>query len=125
MTKSLGKYKLLFGNLSPTLNKTDRNISIWKPLPTQPLTESSTTLSEKTAILQPIGKINKGKQSELAPGKHSNTQTPNPLASISKPLPTHQIMAYQDIAKLEKFSSEEDNVYIWIVEAEKVITANN
>ncbi|KAG9301702.1 hypothetical protein G9A89_016773 [Geosiphon pyriformis] len=52
-------------------------------------------------------------------------QTPNPLASISKTPPTHQIMAYRNIAKLEKFSGEEDDAYIWIVKAEKAITANN
>ncbi|KAG9288718.1 hypothetical protein G9A89_004337 [Geosiphon pyriformis] len=34
-------------------------------------------------------------------------------------------MAYQDIAKLEKFSGEEDNAYIWIMEAKKTITVNN
>ncbi|KAG9284476.1 hypothetical protein G9A89_014080 [Geosiphon pyriformis] len=96
-----------------------------EPPPTQLLTESSTTLSEKTAILQPIGKINKEKQPELAPGEHSSTQTPNPLALISKILPIHQIMAYRDIAKLEKFSSEKNNAYIWITEAEKAITTNN
>ncbi|KAG9290714.1 hypothetical protein G9A89_011677 [Geosiphon pyriformis] len=93
--------------------------------PTQPLTKSSTISSEETAILQLIGKINKEKQPELAPGEHSSTQTPNPPALISKTPPTYQIMAYQDIAKLEKFFSKEDDTYIWIVEAEKAITANN
>ncbi|KAG9292726.1 hypothetical protein G9A89_008314 [Geosiphon pyriformis] len=34
-------------------------------------------------------------------------------------------MAYQDIAKLEKFSEEENNAYLWIVEAKKTITTNN
>ncbi|KAG9302628.1 hypothetical protein G9A89_007332 [Geosiphon pyriformis] len=34
-------------------------------------------------------------------------------------------MAYQDIAKLEKFLGEEDNTYLWIAKAEKAITANN
>ncbi|KAG9288375.1 hypothetical protein G9A89_021406 [Geosiphon pyriformis] len=33
-------------------------------------------------------------------------------------------MAYWDIAKLEKFSSEEDNAYFWIMDAEKAITTN-
>ncbi|KAG9288089.1 hypothetical protein G9A89_017684 [Geosiphon pyriformis] len=33
-------------------------------------------------------------------------------------------MAYQDIAKLEKFSGKEDNAYSWITDAEKAITAN-
>ncbi|KAG9305668.1 hypothetical protein G9A89_022590 [Geosiphon pyriformis] len=124
-TKSLEEYGSLFGNFSSTLNKTDRNMSMWELLPTQPLTESSITSSEETAILQPIGKINKRKQPELAPGEHSSMQTPNPPALISKIPPTHQIMAYRDIAKLEKFSNEEDDAYIWIVKAEKAITANN
>ncbi|KAG9286166.1 hypothetical protein G9A89_010180 [Geosiphon pyriformis] len=79
------KYGLLFGNLSPTLNKTDENTLTWELLPTQPLTKSSTTPSKETAILQPIGKINKEKQPELAPEEHSSTQTLNPLASIKKP----------------------------------------
>ncbi|KAG9291016.1 hypothetical protein G9A89_012888 [Geosiphon pyriformis] len=34
-------------------------------------------------------------------------------------------MAYQDIAKLEKFSGKEDNTYSWITDAEKAITANS
>ncbi|KAG9299688.1 hypothetical protein G9A89_006404 [Geosiphon pyriformis] len=34
-------------------------------------------------------------------------------------------MAYRDIAKLEKFSGEEDNAYSWIADAKKVITANS
>ncbi|KAG9294831.1 hypothetical protein G9A89_008524 [Geosiphon pyriformis] len=98
---------------------------IWKPPPTQLLNKSSTILSKKTAILQPIGKINKRKQPELAPRKHFSTQTPNSLASTSKISPTRQIMAYQDIAKLEKFSEEENNVYLWIMKAKKAITINN
>ncbi|KAG9298206.1 hypothetical protein G9A89_002694 [Geosiphon pyriformis] len=77
------EYGLLFGNLTPTLNKTDRNTSTWEPPPTQSLTESSIIISEKTAILQPIGKINKGKQPELAPEEHSSMQTPNPPALIN------------------------------------------
>ncbi|KAG9284173.1 hypothetical protein G9A89_022947 [Geosiphon pyriformis] len=66
------EYESLFGNLTPTLNKTDKNMLTWELPPTQPLTESSTTLSKETAILQPIGKINKEKQPELAPGEHFN-----------------------------------------------------
>ncbi|KAG9301303.1 hypothetical protein G9A89_009235, partial [Geosiphon pyriformis] len=53
-----------------------------KTPPIQLLTELSTTPSEKTAILQPIGKINKGKQPELAPEKHPSMQTLNSSASI-------------------------------------------
>ncbi|KAG9300527.1 hypothetical protein G9A89_002405 [Geosiphon pyriformis] len=56
-------------------------MSTWKTPPIQPLTESSTTPFEKTAILQFIKKINKRKQPELAPEKHLNMQTPNSLAS--------------------------------------------
>ncbi|KAG9307012.1 hypothetical protein G9A89_003063 [Geosiphon pyriformis] len=108
----VNKKPKVFSSTTPSYHQTPQ-----KPLPTQPLTESSTTSSEKTAILQPIGKINKEKQPELALGEHST--------SINKTLPTHQIMAYQDIAKLEKFSSEEDNAYLWIAKAEKAITANN
>ncbi|KAG9296684.1 hypothetical protein G9A89_009943 [Geosiphon pyriformis] len=111
-TNSLEEYGLLFGNLIPTINKTDRNMLMREPPPTQLLTKLSTTLSEKPVILQPIGKINKRKQPELAPEKHPSMQTPNLSASNSKTLSILQIMAYQDIAKLEKFSSKEDNAYI-------------
>ncbi|KAG9301701.1 hypothetical protein G9A89_016772 [Geosiphon pyriformis] len=50
-TKSLGEYGLLFGNLSPTFNKTDSNTLTWEPPPTQLLTELSATPSKETAIL--------------------------------------------------------------------------
>ncbi|KAG9296707.1 hypothetical protein G9A89_001339 [Geosiphon pyriformis] len=76
---------------------------------------------EKTAILQPIGFNDKGKQLELASGKPSKTWT---LLSSSPPL-INQIMAYKNITKLEKFSGEKDNTYLWIAEAKKVITTKN
>ncbi|KAG9301613.1 hypothetical protein G9A89_016683 [Geosiphon pyriformis] len=79
---------------------------------------------EKTAILQLIGSSDKGKQPALAPREHSNTWTPISLNIISNTPPINRIMAYQDIAKLEKFSGEEDNAYFWIVDAKKAITAN-
>ncbi|KAG9286731.1 hypothetical protein G9A89_012281 [Geosiphon pyriformis] len=79
---------------------------------------------EETAILQPIGSNNKGKQPALAPREHSNTWTPIPLNITSNTPPINQIMAYRDIAKLEKFSGEEDNTYSWIADAEKAITTN-
>ncbi|KAG9295263.1 hypothetical protein G9A89_015750 [Geosiphon pyriformis] len=40
----------------------------------------------------------------------------------SNPLPINQTMAYQDITKLERFSGEENNAYLWIAEAKKAIT---
>ncbi|KAG9291123.1 hypothetical protein G9A89_012995 [Geosiphon pyriformis] len=110
-TKSLEEYGLLFGNLTPAA--------------TQNLVESASLLTEKTAILQPIGSSNKGKQLTLAPREHLNMRTPIPLNITSNTPPINQIMAYQDIAKLEKFSGEEDNVYSWIMDAEKAITANS
>ncbi|KAG9298563.1 hypothetical protein G9A89_018922 [Geosiphon pyriformis] len=79
---------------------------------------------EKTAILQPIGSSDKGKQPALAPRKHSNTQTPISLNITSNTPPINWIMAYLNIAKLEKFSGEKDNAYSWIADAEKAITAN-
>ncbi|KAG9287160.1 hypothetical protein G9A89_003008 [Geosiphon pyriformis] len=79
---------------------------------------------KETAILQPIGSSNKGKQPALAPREHLNTQTPIPLNITSNTPPINQIMAYQNITKLEKFSGEEDNAYSWIADAEKAITAN-
>ncbi|KAG9294639.1 hypothetical protein G9A89_008118 [Geosiphon pyriformis] len=93
-TKSLGKYRSLFGNLIPIINKTDGNMLTWKTPPTQLLTKSSITFSKKTAILQSIGKINKGKQPELALEEHPSIQTPNPSILTNKTPSTHQIMAY-------------------------------
>ncbi|KAG9307373.1 hypothetical protein G9A89_017202 [Geosiphon pyriformis] len=115
------EYRLLFGNLIPTISKTDRNMSTWKPLIEQILAETANLFMEETAILQPIGSNDKRKQPELAPEKLSKTRTP----IFSSPLPINQIMAYRDIAKLEKFSGEEDNMYLWIAKAKKAITANN
>ncbi|KAG9285550.1 hypothetical protein G9A89_006538 [Geosiphon pyriformis] len=51
------------------------------------------------------------KQLELAPGEHSSMQTPNSSILTSKTPPIHWIMAYQDIAKLEKFFGEKDDAY--------------
>ncbi|KAG9305659.1 hypothetical protein G9A89_022581 [Geosiphon pyriformis] len=51
-------------------------------------------------------------------------QTPISLNITSNTPPINRIMTYQDIAKLEKFSGEEDNTYSWIADAEKAITAN-
>ncbi|KAG9289637.1 hypothetical protein G9A89_014372 [Geosiphon pyriformis] len=90
---------------------------------TQNLAESASPLMEKTAILQPIGSSDKEKQPALAPGEHSNTQTPIPLNITSNTLPINRIMTYQNIAKLEKFSGKEDNAYFWIMNTKKAITA--
>ncbi|KAG9295338.1 hypothetical protein G9A89_013367 [Geosiphon pyriformis] len=79
---------------------------------------------ERTAILQLIGSSNKRKQSALAPKEHSNMWTPIPLTITSNTLPINQIMVYWNITKLEKFSSEENNAYSWIADAEKAITTN-
>ncbi|KAG9292110.1 hypothetical protein G9A89_005254 [Geosiphon pyriformis] len=81
--------------------------------------ELASSLIEGTAILQPIDSSDKGKQPALAPGEHLNTQTPIPSNVTSNTPPINQIMAYWDIAKLEKFSDEEDNTYSWISLAEK------
>ncbi|KAG9284892.1 hypothetical protein G9A89_003815 [Geosiphon pyriformis] len=110
-TKSLGEYGLLFGNLTPAASQTEGNLSTWEQPPAQNLTESASFLTEETAILQPIGSSNKRKQPALAPGEHSNTQTPIPLNITSNTLPINQIMAYWDIAKLEKFSAIERDYY--------------
>ncbi|KAG9299052.1 hypothetical protein G9A89_020365 [Geosiphon pyriformis] len=123
-TKSLGKYELLFGNLTPAAGQTERNLSTWEQPPAQNLVESAFHLMEETAILQPIGSSNKGKQPALAPKKHLNTWTPIPLNITSNTPPINRIMAYQDITKLEKFSGEEDNAYSWIADAKKAITTN-
>ncbi|KAG9292792.1 hypothetical protein G9A89_006353 [Geosiphon pyriformis] len=123
-TKSLGEYRSLFGNLNPAAGQTERNPSTWKQLPAQNLAESASPLMEKTAILQLIGSSDKGKQPALAPREHLNTRTPILLNITSNTPPINQIMAYQDITKLEKFSGEKDNAYSWIVDAEKAITAN-
>ncbi|KAG9295831.1 hypothetical protein G9A89_009060 [Geosiphon pyriformis] len=123
-TKSLGEYESLFGNLTPAAGQTERNLSTWKQPPAQNLAESASPLMEKTAILQPISSSDKGKQLALALREHSNTWTPILLNITSNTSPINQIMAYQDIAKLEKFSSEEDNAYFWITDTEKAITAN-
>ncbi|KAG9298562.1 hypothetical protein G9A89_018921 [Geosiphon pyriformis] len=124
ITKSLGEYGLLFGNFTPAAGQTEGNPSTWKQPLAQNLAESASSLMKKTAILQPIGSSNKEKQPALAPGKHSNTRTPIFLNITSNTPPINQIMAYLNIAKLEKFSGEEDNAYSWIADAEKAITAN-
>ncbi|KAG9288220.1 hypothetical protein G9A89_020526 [Geosiphon pyriformis] len=72
-TKSLGEYGLLFRNLTPAASQTERNPSTWEQSPAQNLTELTSPLTEKTAILQPIGSSDKGKQPALAPREHSNT----------------------------------------------------
>ncbi|KAG9285763.1 hypothetical protein G9A89_013188 [Geosiphon pyriformis] len=105
------------------LDQITRRIQIAPPA--QNLAELASPLTEKTAILQSIGSSDKGKQPALTPGEHSNTQIPIPLNITSDTSPINQIMAYQDIAKLEKFFGKENNAYLWIAEAEKAITANN
>ncbi|KAG9300260.1 hypothetical protein G9A89_011333 [Geosiphon pyriformis] len=124
MNKSLGEYGSLFENLTPTASQSEGNTSTWEQPPAQNPTESAFPLMEETAILQPIGSSNKGKQPALASGEHSNTRTPIPLIITSNILFINWIIAYQDIAKLEKFSSKEDNAYSWIVDTEKAITTN-
>ncbi|KAG9305324.1 hypothetical protein G9A89_007819 [Geosiphon pyriformis] len=124
-TKLLEEYGLLFGNLNPAAGQTEGNPSTWEQPPAQNLAESASPLMKETAILQPIGLSDKGKQPALAPGKHLNTQTPIPLNITSNTPPINWIMAYQDITKLEKFFGEEDNAYSWIVDAEKAITTNS
>ncbi|KAG9304325.1 hypothetical protein G9A89_019887 [Geosiphon pyriformis] len=114
-TKSLGEYESLFGNLNPAAEQP----------PAQNLAESASPLTEETAILQSIGLSNKRKQPALAPGEHSNMQTPIPLNITSNTPLINRIMAYRNIAKLEKFSGKEDNAYSWIADAEKAITANS
>ncbi|KAG9306985.1 hypothetical protein G9A89_000899 [Geosiphon pyriformis] len=123
-TKSLGKYGSLFGNLTPAAGQTEENPSTWEQPPAQNLVESASLLIEETAILQLIGSSNKGKQSALAPREHLNTQTPISLNITSNIPPINRIMAYRDIAKLEKFSGKEDNTYSWIVDTKKAITIN-
>ncbi|KAG9295158.1 hypothetical protein G9A89_006139 [Geosiphon pyriformis] len=123
-TKSLGEYGSLFGNLTPAAGQTEGNPSTWEQPPIQNLAESASLLIEETAILQLIGLSNKEKQPALAPREHLNMRTPIPLNITSNTPPINQIMAYRDIAKLEKFSGEEDNAYSWIADAEKAITAN-
>ncbi|KAG9286346.1 hypothetical protein G9A89_014512 [Geosiphon pyriformis] len=123
--KSLGEYRSLFGNLTPAAGQSEGNTLTWEQSPAQNPTKSASSLTERTVILQPIGSSDKGKQPALTPGEHSNTRTPIPLNIISNTLSINQIMAYWDIAKLEKFSSEEDNAYSWIADTEKAITANS
>ncbi|KAG9305845.1 hypothetical protein G9A89_006256 [Geosiphon pyriformis] len=123
-TKSLGEYGSLFGNLIPAASQTEGNPLTWEQPPAQNLVESASPLTEKTTILQPIGSSDKEKQPALAPREHLNTRTLISLNITSNTLPINQIMAYQDIAKLEKFSGKEDNAYSWITDAEKAITAN-
>ncbi|KAG9307394.1 hypothetical protein G9A89_017223 [Geosiphon pyriformis] len=113
-TKSLGEYGLLFGNLTPAAGQTEENPSTWEQPSAQNLAELASPLTEKTAILQPIGSSNKGKQSALAPGEHLNTQTPIPLNITSNTPPINRIMAYQDIAKLKKFSAIERDYYTMV-----------
>ncbi|KAG9298012.1 hypothetical protein G9A89_018840 [Geosiphon pyriformis] len=100
-----------------TVNKKPRFLfsttsSYYQTPQTQNPTESASPLIEETVILQPSGSSDKEKQPALAPGEHSNMRTPTPLNVTN-------------ITKLEKFSEEEDNVYLWIAEAKKAITANN
>ncbi|KAG9302274.1 hypothetical protein G9A89_008765 [Geosiphon pyriformis] len=123
-TKSLGKYGSLFGNLTPAAGQTEGNPSTWKQPPAQNLAELASLLTEKTAILQPIGLSNKRKQPALASREHSNTRIPISLNITSNTPPINQIMAYRDITKLEKFFGKEDNTYSWIMDAEKTIIAN-
>ncbi|KAG9305545.1 hypothetical protein G9A89_003608 [Geosiphon pyriformis] len=124
-TKSLEEYGSLFGNLTPAAGQTEGNLSTWEQPPTQNLAESASPLMEETAILQPIGSSDKRKQPALAPREHSNTRTPISLNITSNTPPINRIMAYWDIAKLEKFSGKEDNTYSWIADTEKAITANS
>ncbi|KAG9294675.1 hypothetical protein G9A89_008154 [Geosiphon pyriformis] len=77
--KSLGEYRLLFGNLTPAASQPEENMSTWKQPLAQNPTKSASPLIERTAILQPIGSSDKEKQSALAPGEHSNMRTPIPL----------------------------------------------
>ncbi|KAG9288451.1 hypothetical protein G9A89_015657 [Geosiphon pyriformis] len=79
-------------------------MSTWKQPPAQNPAESASPLMEGTAILQPIGSNDKGKQPALAPKEHLNMQTPIFLNVTSNIPPINQIMAYRDIVKLEKFS---------------------
>ncbi|KAG9289639.1 hypothetical protein G9A89_014374 [Geosiphon pyriformis] len=118
------EYESLFGNLTPAASQTKENPLTWEQLPAQNLAESASPLMKKTAILQSISSSDKKKQPALAPGEHSNAQTPISLNITSNISPINQIMAYWDIAKLEKFSGEKDNAYSWIANAEKAITAN-
>ncbi|KAG9298026.1 hypothetical protein G9A89_018854 [Geosiphon pyriformis] len=99
-------------------NQYKENTSTWEQPPAQNPAEPAFPLTEETAILQPSGLNNKGKQPALASGKHSNMQTPTPLNITSNTSPINQIM-------LEKFSEEEDNAYLWIAKAKKAITVNN
>ncbi|KAG9284583.1 hypothetical protein G9A89_004625 [Geosiphon pyriformis] len=119
------EYRSLFGNLIPAAGQTEGNLSTWEQPPAQNLAESASLLTKETAILQLIGSSDKGKQPALAPREHSNTWTPIPLNITSNTPSINQIMAYQNIAKLEKFSGEEDNAYSWITDTEKAITANS
>ncbi|KAG9307079.1 hypothetical protein G9A89_016907 [Geosiphon pyriformis] len=122
--KSLENTDCCLEIFTPAASQTEGNPSTWEQPPAQNLAESASPLTEETAILQPIGSSNKEKQPALAPGEHLNMQTPIPLNIISNIPPINQIMAYWDIAKLEKFSGEEDNAYSWIADAKKTITAN-
>ncbi|KAG9284364.1 hypothetical protein G9A89_023621 [Geosiphon pyriformis] len=123
-TKSLGEYGSLFGNLNPAASQTEGNPSTWEQPPAQNLAESASPLMEKTVILQLIGSSDKKKQPALAPREHSNMRTPIPLNITSNTPPINWIMAYRNIAKLEKFFGEEDNTYSWIIDAKKAITTN-
>ncbi|KAG9304190.1 hypothetical protein G9A89_019752 [Geosiphon pyriformis] len=69
------EYGSLFGNLTPAASQTEENPSTWEQPPAQNLAESASLLTEKTAILQPIGSSDKGKQPALAPREHSNMDT--------------------------------------------------
>ncbi|KAG9293193.1 hypothetical protein G9A89_010530 [Geosiphon pyriformis] len=109
---------------STQLDQITRRIWIAEQPPAQNLAESASPLMEETAILQPIGSSDKKKQPALAPREHSNTRTLILLNITSNTPPINQIMAYRDIAKLEKFSGKEDNAYSWIADAEKAITTN-
>ncbi|KAG9286199.1 hypothetical protein G9A89_014185 [Geosiphon pyriformis] len=93
-TKSLGEYRLLFGNLTLANSQTERNPSTWEQPPAQNLVESASLLMEETAILQLIGSSDKGKQPALASREHSNIQTPIPLNITSNTSPINRIMTY-------------------------------
>ncbi|KAG9306207.1 hypothetical protein G9A89_016111 [Geosiphon pyriformis] len=101
-TKLLREYRSLFGNFTPTAGQIEGNLSTWKQPPAQNPAELAFLLIEETAILQPIGSSDKGKQPALALKEHSNTWTPILLTIISNTSPINWLMTYQDITKLEK-----------------------
>ncbi|KAG9303356.1 hypothetical protein G9A89_013682 [Geosiphon pyriformis] len=70
---------------------------------------NSTTAQDKFMVNKKPS--DKEKQPALASREHLNMQTPILLNITSNNLLINQIMAYWDIAKLKKFSGEEDNAY--------------